>query len=53
MYTELNVKETYTLFLLRCIQLLNDGGRLVFIIPDTFMNILSKGMEQLRQRTSA
>lgn len=39
MYTELYVKETYTLFLLRCIQLLSDGGRLVFIIPDTFLNL--------------
>lgn len=31
------VKETYTLFLLRCISMLKDGGRLSFIIPDTFM----------------
>ncbi|MCR5661143.1 MAG: class I SAM-dependent methyltransferase [bacterium] len=31
------VKETYSLFLLRCISLLKDGGRLSFIIPDTFM----------------
>lgn len=31
------VKETYSLFLLRCISLLKDKGRLVFIIPDTYM----------------
>ncbi|HBF6599517.1 TPA: N-6 DNA methylase [Clostridioides difficile] len=31
------VKETYSLFLLRCISLLEDKGRLVFIIPDTYM----------------
>lgn len=31
------IKETYTLFLLRSLQLLQEGGRLVFIIPDTFL----------------
>lgn len=31
------VKETYTLFLKRCIDLLKDDGRLVFIVPDTFL----------------
>lgn len=31
------VKETYSLFLLRCISVLKMGGRLSFIIPDTFM----------------
>lgn len=31
------VKETYTLFLLRCLRLLKDEGRLVFIIPATFL----------------
>lgn len=31
------VKETYTLFLLRCISVLKMGGRLSFIIPDTFL----------------
>ena len=31
------VKETYSLFLLRCISLLKLGGRLSFIIPDTFL----------------
>lgn len=31
------VKETYTLFLLRCLSVLKIGGRLSFIIPDTFL----------------
>ncbi len=31
------VRETYTLFLLRCLRLLEDQGKLVFIIPDTFL----------------
>lgn len=31
------VKETYSLFLLRCISVLKMGGRLSFIIPDTYM----------------
>lgn len=33
------VKESYTLFLLRCISLLKENGVLSFIIPDTFMNL--------------
>lgn len=38
------VKETYSLFLLRCISLLKNNGRLSFIIPDTylFLNLHSK-----------
>jgi phospholipid N-methyltransferase len=39
LYPKLYVKETYALFLYRCIQLLRDGGVLVFIIPDTFLNL--------------
>lgn len=35
----LYVKETYTLFLYQCIELLKVNGRLVFIIPDTFLNL--------------
>ncbi|TKJ32310.1 MAG: hypothetical protein CEE38_23420 [Planctomycetes bacterium B3_Pla] len=31
------VRETYTLFIRRCCQLLKDNGRLVFIVPDTFL----------------
>ncbi|MEM6272551.1 MAG: N-6 DNA methylase [Bacteroidota bacterium] len=33
------VKESYSLFLYQCIQLLRPGGRLVFIIPDTWLNL--------------
>jgi adenine-specific DNA-methyltransferase len=33
------VRETYALFLRRCISLLKPGGRLVFIIPDTFLSL--------------
>ncbi len=32
-----NVKETYTLFIKKCIDLLKENGRLVFIVPDTFL----------------
>jgi adenine-specific DNA-methyltransferase len=39
LYPDLYVKETYTLFLFRCIKLLVEGGRLVFIVPDTFLNL--------------
>ncbi|MEI6057807.1 MAG: N-6 DNA methylase [bacterium] len=31
------VKETYTLFIRKCIDLLSENGRLVFIVPDTFL----------------
>ena len=31
------VRETYTLFLSRCLRLLAHGGKLVFIIPNTFL----------------
>lgn len=31
------VKETYTLFLERCVDLLRPEGKLVFIVPDTFL----------------
>lgn len=31
------VKESYSLFLLRCLTVLKDGGRLSFIVPDTFL----------------
>lgn len=43
-YTGQYVRETYSLFLLRCISLLKIGGRLSFIIPDTYMflNLHSK-----------
>jgi tRNA1(Val) A37 N6-methylase TrmN6 len=36
-YKGFYVKETYSLFLLRCISLLKEKGVLSFIIPDTFL----------------
>jgi len=39
LYPKLYVKETYALFLYRCVQLLKENGILVFIIPDTFLNL--------------
>lgn len=33
------VKETYTLFLKKCIDLLALNGRLAFIVPDTFLSL--------------
>ncbi|MGN4425973.1 HsdM family class I SAM-dependent methyltransferase [Bacillus cereus group sp. MYBK30-1] len=38
-YKGFYVKETYALFLLRCISLLKENGKLTFIIPDTFLNL--------------
>ncbi|MEO0596522.1 MAG: N-6 DNA methylase, partial [Chloroflexota bacterium] len=38
-YPTIYIKETYGVFLYRCIQLLKDKGILVFIIPDTFLNL--------------
>lgn len=38
-YTDLYVKESYTLFLYAAIKLLKANGRLVFIIPDTWLNL--------------
>ncbi len=46
-YQGLYVKETYGLFLFRCVSLLKEGGKLVFIIPDTFLNLhLHKHLRQ-------
>lgn len=39
LYPNLYAKETYALFLFRCIELLKEGGALSFIIPDTFLNL--------------
>lgn len=36
-YNGFYVKETYSLFLLRCISMLRDEGILSFILPDTFL----------------
>jgi phospholipid N-methyltransferase len=38
-FPDIYAKETYTLFLYRCIELLKEGGILSFIIPDTFLNL--------------
>jgi adenine-specific DNA-methyltransferase len=38
-FPNLYVKETYALFLYQSIQLLKENGRLVFIIPDTFLTL--------------
>lgn len=39
MYSHLYAKESYALFLFRCIELLKEDGILSFIIPDTFLNL--------------
>lgn len=39
LFPNIYAKETYALFLFRCIELLKDGGILSFIIPDTFLNL--------------
>ncbi len=36
-YQGFYVKETYALFLLRCVSVLKKGGILTFIVPDTFL----------------
>jgi hypothetical protein len=48
-----HVRETYTLFLLRCLELLKAGGILSFIIPDTLLTVGShrKLRELLLRRT--
>ena len=38
-YPGLYVKETYALFLYRCVTLLKAGGQLAFIVPDTYLNL--------------
>lgn len=38
-YPGLYVKETYSLFLYQCIELLKHEGILSFIVPDTFLNL--------------
>lgn len=39
LYPHLYIKESYTLFLYACIECLNEGGILSFIIPDTFLSL--------------
>lgn len=38
-YPELYIKESYTLFLYSCIRSLKEGGKLCFIVPDTFLSL--------------
>ncbi len=38
-YNGFYAKESYSLFLYRCIEALKDKGKLVFIIPDTYLNL--------------
>ncbi|MBC6425286.1 MAG: N-6 DNA methylase [Ekhidna sp.] len=38
-YNGFYAKESYSLFLYRCIEALKIGGKLVFIIPDTYLNL--------------
>lgn len=38
-YNGFYAKESYSLFLYKCIEALNDKGRLTFIIPDTYLNL--------------
>lgn len=48
-----HVRETYSLFLLKCLNLLKQDGMLSFIIPDTFLTVASHRSlrELLLQRT--
>ena len=47
-YPNQYVRETYSLFLMRCISVLKIGGRLSFIVPDTFMFLnLHQGLREL------
>jgi tRNA1(Val) A37 N6-methylase TrmN6 len=38
-YPKLYIKETYSTFLFLCLSLLKEGGKLVFITPDTYLNL--------------
>lgn len=38
-YPQLYAKETYGLFLIKAMELLKDNGRLVFIMPDTYLTL--------------
>jgi len=39
LYNGFYAKESYSLFLYRCIEALKEKGKLVFIIPDTYLNL--------------
>ena len=38
-YPKIYTKETYGLFLIKAMELLKDNGRLVFIVPDTYLTL--------------
>lgn len=38
-YPDIYAKETYGLFLVRAMEMLKENGRLVFIVPDTFLTL--------------
>ena len=38
-YSEINIPESYALFLISCIKRLKEGGTLSFIISDTFLHL--------------
>ena len=38
-FPNFHVRETYALFILRCFEMLNAGGILSFIVPDTFLTV--------------
>jgi phospholipid N-methyltransferase len=38
-YPKLYIKETYSTFLFLCLSVLKEGGKLVFITPDTYLNL--------------
>lgn len=47
------VKETYALFIRKCLSLLKDGGRMVFIVPDTFLSLnMHKELREVMLKTS-
>lgn len=39
LYSDFYVRETYGLFLLHSLEMLDENGKLVFIIPDTYLNL--------------
>ncbi len=38
-YPSIYAKETYGIFLIRALEMLNEGGKLVFIVPDTYLTL--------------
>lgn len=47
-FPEIYAKETYGLFLARSMEMLNDRGKLVFIIPDTYLTLhMHEGLRKL------